>query len=119
MGLDTVLDLLRPHFRAPHEQLRALFFDDGNLLLGMFACEGEEAAVDLPVRRIIASALAADATAMILAHNHPSGDPNPSIEDVRTTRDLARLCATVGIRLLDHIVLAADHVTSMRAMRLI
>ena len=120
VALDHVIDLLRPHFQGQQrEQLRALFFGHGHALVGMAAWEGGKAAVELPLRRIVASALAVDACAMVLAHNHPSGDPNPSVQDVHATRDLARLCFSLDIRLLDHIVMSGERITSMRAMRLI
>src|SRR3546814_10328182 len=51
---------------------------------------GEQGFVDLPLRQVFATGLAADAAAMIIAHNHPSGDPTPGPEDLRTTRDLDR-----------------------------
>lgn len=121
VALNHVIDLLRPHFQGQQrEQLRALFFGPGgHALVGMAAWQGSKAAVELSVRRIVASALAADACAMVLAHNHPSGDPNPSVQDVHATRDLARLCFSLDIRLLDHIVMSGEQITSMRAMRLI
>jgi DNA repair protein RadC len=46
------------------------------------------------------------AFSVILAHNHPSGDPTPSDEDKKVTRQLALAASTLGIRLLDHIVVA-------------
>src|SRR3546814_5024019 len=54
---------------------------------------GEQGFVDLPMRQVFATGLAADAAAMIIAHNHPSGDPTPGPEDLRTTRELARIGA--------------------------
>jgi DNA repair protein RadC len=45
---------------------------------------------------------------MILVHNHPSGDPNPSIEDVQMTRAVAEAGDLVGVTLLDHVVVARD-----------
>ncbi len=119
-SLESALDLLQPYFcRQSQEHVRALFLDGRGALCGMAAWMGKRDLVDLPVRRIITSALAADATALILAHNHPSGDPNPSAVDVRTTRNLARICAALDIRLLDHIILSDEKITSMRVLRLI
>lgn len=53
------------------------------------------------------------ATALILVHNHPSGDPTPSSDDLRMTRTLARACRFVGLTLLDHVVIARDGATSI------
>jgi DNA repair protein RadC len=51
---------------------------------------------------------------LIVGHNHPSGDPKPSGEDISVTRRLAQAGAILGIRLCDHIVLGADTFASLR-----
>src|SRR3546814_14279841 len=78
---------------------------------------GEQGFVDLPLRQVFATGLAADAAAMIIAHNHPSGDPTPGPEALRPTRDLARIGAMLGIRLVDHLVLAGARLTTLTALR--
>jgi DNA repair protein RadC len=55
-------------------------------------------------REIFRDALGAGASAVFLAHNHPSGDPEPSAEDRQITRRLARAGATIGVEVLDHLV---------------
>jgi DNA repair protein RadC len=55
-------------------------------------------------REVFRDALAAGASALFLAHNHPSGDPAPSAEDRSITRRLAQAGATLGIELLDHLI---------------
>ena len=57
-------------------------------------------------RRIIKEALMTNATAIILFHNHPSGDPKPSVADIRETDKLRRACNIFDISLLDHIIIA-------------
>jgi DNA repair protein RadC len=67
----------------------------------------QEGTVDRAVvypRRIIESALARHAAALILVHNHPSGHTDPSAEDKRLTRSIAEAARTVDIRVLDHII---------------
>ena len=54
------------------------------------------------------------ASAMIIAHNHPSGDPTPSADDVRTTRALVETGNLLGIVLLDHLVIGHDTFVSMK-----
>jgi DNA repair protein RadC len=49
-----------------------------------------------------------NASAVIIAHNHPSGVAEPSADDIDTTRKIAEACAVVGLRLLDHIIISAD-----------
>lgn len=119
-SLDAAIDLLHPYFRnLPHESLRAIFLDGNGAICGMGAWPGNEEWIELPARRILASALAADAASIILAHNHPSGDPNPSAADIQATRTFAQLCAGIGIKVLDHIIIAENRVSSMRALLLI
>lgn len=54
------------------------------------------------------------ATGIILAHNHPSGDPNPSLHDVHTTLQVQNVMDIIGIKLLDHIILTEDTHFSMK-----
>jgi DNA repair protein RadC len=56
-------------------------------------------------REVFKSAIAANAAAIILAHNHPSGDPSPSEADIKVTRDLIRAGALLKIEVLDHVIL--------------
>lgn len=56
-------------------------------------------------REVFKSAIAANASALVLVHNHPSGDPTPSEADVRATRDLIRAGQLLKIEVLDHIIL--------------
>ena len=68
----------------------------------------------VPIRRIVEMALGANATSVILAHNHPSGMALPSTEDQLTTRRLAMSLAAVDIDLVDHLVFADEDYVSMR-----
>ena len=54
--------------------------------------------VRVPIRRIVADALACDAAILVLSHNHPGGDPEPSRADIAATNELARTVAPLGIR---------------------
>jgi len=55
-----------------------------------------------------------NATSVILAHNHPSGDPSPSAEDIEVTRELVALGRTLGIKVLDHLIIGKQQYRSMR-----
>lgn len=66
-------------------------------------------------REVFRPAILAAAASIIVAHNHPSGDPEPSEEDLSITRRLAEVGELVGIGLLDHVVIARRGITSMRA----
>jgi DNA repair protein RadC len=56
------------------------------------------------------------ASAIVLIHNHPSGDPNPSEEDLRMTEALAVACEVVGLELLDHVIVARGGAASLREL---
>ena len=75
--------------------------------------EGSVNSANVPIRRIVEMALAANATTVILAHNHPSGIAVPSPEDIATTQRLAAALATVEINLVDHIIVADDDYVSL------
>jgi DNA repair protein RadC len=68
----------------------------------------------LPVREILNAVLRHDGRAFAVAHNHPSGDPAPGWEDVRTTAELRGAARTVGLRFLEHVVVAG---TAWRTIR--
>ncbi|MCD7858561.1 MAG: hypothetical protein LUH51_00075 [Firmicutes bacterium] len=77
------------------------------------AGEGSVNSAAVPIRRIVQMALAANATSVVLAHNHPSGLALPSADDVQTTHALAAALKAVEISLADHIVIADDDYVSM------
>ncbi|RZF64303.1 DNA repair protein [Sphingomonas populi] len=75
--------------------------------------------VEVPIRIIVADALTFDAAGVVMAHNHPSGDPTPSEGDRALTRRLARALDGVGVRLIDHLVLAGRETASFRRIGLL
>lgn len=102
------------------EQFRILFLDKKNRLI---ADEVQQTGtVDhTPVypREVIRRSLELNATALILVHNHPSGDPAPSSADVRMTQEIADIAKPMGITLHDHIVIGKSGHASLRALKLI
>jgi DNA repair protein RadC len=71
------------------------------------------------VREIVRRALDYHATAIILVHNHPSGDPQPSQQDIRLTRDIVEAARHLRISVHDHIIIGARGHSSLRSMGLI
>jgi DNA repair protein RadC len=65
-------------------------------------------------REILKPAIAASAASIILVHNHPTGDPTPSREDIEFTRRFAKCGDLIGIELLDHIVIGSDRFQSLK-----
>lgn len=80
--------------------------------------EGNVNTTAVPIRRIVEIALAKKATSVVLAHNHPSGVATPSDEDIQTTYQLGRILYSVGVSLVDHIIVADDEFTSMAVSNL-
>jgi len=76
--------------------------------------QGSPHTVELDVRRVVESVLVRDGVAMILIHNHPSEDPRPSAADKTATGHLAKIAASLGIPLLDHLIVTGDSWYSFR-----
>ena len=117
-ALTDYLHAAMAHSRT--EQVRVLFLNAKNMLIAneaMWNGSVDEAAVH--VREIIARAIALGATALIIVHNHPSGDPTPSQQDIRLTRDLVEAGRHMKVTVHDHVIVGANGRTSMRAMGLI
>ena len=102
------------------EQVRVLFLNAKNMLLANEALwQGSVDEASVHVREVIARAIALGATALIIVHNHPSGDPTPSSQDIRLTRDLVEAGRHMKITVHDHVIVGTQGRTSMRAMGLI
>jgi len=102
------------------EEVRILFLNAKNMLLANEALwQGSVDEASVHVREVIARAIALGATALIIVHNHPSGDPTPSQQDIRLTRDLVEAGRHMKITIHDHVIVGAQGRTSMRAMGLI
>src|SRR4051812_31380568 len=80
---------------------------------------GDETGADFPLRAIIADAVAHGSAGIVLAHNHPSGDPRPSDSDCRATRRLALAAEALDCAILDHLVFAGEQCSSFRSLGLL
>ena len=102
------------------EQFRVLFLDAKNRLIADEA-QGRGTVNHTPVypREVVRRALELHATAIILVHNHPSGDPTPSRADVEMTAEVKRAAEALGIVLHDHVIVALGAHASLRALGLI
>jgi len=102
------------------EEVRILFLNARNMLIANEALwQGSVDEASVHVREVIARAIALGATALIIVHNHPSGDPSPSQQDIRLTRDLIEAGRHMKVTVHDHVIVGAQGRTSMRAMGLI
>jgi len=68
---------------------------------------------------VVKRALELSASALILVHNHPSGDPSPSAADVKMTKEIAEVAKPLGIVIHDHIIVGRDGHASLKGLRLI
>jgi DNA repair protein RadC len=102
------------------EEVRILFLNAKNMMIANEALwQGSVDEASVHVREVIARAIALGATAIIIVHNHPSGDPSPSQQDIRLTRDLVEAGRHMKVTVHDHVIVGAAGRTSMRAMGLI
>jgi len=117
----AVLDYCRTAMAfSEREQFRLLFLGKRNALI---ADEVQQSGtVDhTPVypREVVKRALELSATALILVHNHPSGDPTPSSADVKMTREIMDVAKPLGIQVHDHIIVGREGHASLKGLRLI
>ena len=106
--------------REPVEQFRIFFLDRKNALIKDE--EQQRGTIDQTAvypREVIKRALELHASAIIMAHNHPSGDTTPSRGDIEMTRLVKEACEKIGIALHDHVIISARGETSFRALGLL
>lgn len=118
---DALLDWLRADM-APIEveRVRVLYLNSRNMLIrDEVASEGSIDQSAIYVREVVKRALELGASAIILVHNHPSGNPEPSRQDIAITRNIAEAAGKLGIALHDHIIIGGSGHRSLRAMGLL
>ena len=102
------------------ERVRVLFLNAKNMLIAdeaMWEGSVDESAVH--VREIMRRAMDLHATAIILVHNHPSGDPSPSPQDIRITREIIEAGRHLKVTVHDHVIIGANSHASLRGLGLI
>ena len=114
-------DLFQPIFTgSERERVAVLHLDSRRLFLALtLEEEGGESDTELPVGAILARALRLGAAALIVAHNHPSGNPEPSEADLAATRALADAARQVDLKLADHLIFAGGEWRSLYALGLL
>ncbi len=105
---------------GPIEEFHILFLDRKNVLIKHE--RQQKGTIDhTPVypREVVKRALELGASALILVHNHPSGDPTPSKADIAVTQDIKKAAAPLGVVLHDHVIIGRNRHTSLRDLGLI
>ena len=108
--------LLRPEM-APlaQEQLRVLLLNTRNEVVGQRVIyQGNVNSAIVRPAEVLRPAVVESVPSIIVSHNHPSGDPTPSPEDVAITKDLAAAGRLLGVELLDHVVIGGDRFVSLK-----
>ena len=96
------------------EVFKVVFLNTSNIIVGDYtASEGGLAASIVEPRDVFSRAILENAAAIICLHNHPSGNPEPSREDVRVTRQLVEAGRLMGVPLHDHLIIAGEGYTSL------
>jgi DNA repair protein RadC len=118
---DALQDYLQASMgHLPIEQVRILFLNAKNMLLANEAMwDGSVDEASVHVREVMSRAIALGATAIVIVQNHPSGDPSPSQQDIRLTRDLIEAGRHMRVTVHDHVIVGAQGRTSMKALGLI
>jgi len=114
-GPRDVFDRMEPRLRdLPQEEFHALLLSARHSVVReVFITRGILDASLIHPREVFRPAIAQSAAAIILVHNHPSGDPTPSAEDRAVTRQLADAGRAVGIPVLDHVVIGRGRYVSL------
>jgi DNA repair protein RadC len=113
----AVVDYCALTVRGPEERFHVLYLDRKNRLIADERL-GVGTVDHVPVypREVIKKALVLNASALILIHNHPSGDPTPSEADIAMTKEVQKGCRFLGLTLHDHIIVGAGHEVSLRGL---
>jgi DNA repair protein RadC len=104
--------------RMTQESLWVMTLDGRNGLMGIERVyTGTATGTSVRIGELFRYAVSAGGVGIVLVHNHPSGDPEPSDEDVRLTSEVIAAAQLLDIQVLDHLVVAADKFTSIRSQR--
>lgn len=117
----SLLDYLRADMaHLTIERVRTLYLNSKNMLIrDEVTSEGSIDQAAIYTREVIRRAIDLGAAAIILVHNHPSGDSAPSRQDIAMTRDIINAAKSFGIAVHDHIIIGKDGYSSMRSAGLI
>ena len=120
IDLDTLGEIVKQKFIGRTAEVVVLVLGDakGKMVYFDVVAKGSISSSDFPVRRIVELAIRHNARIAVIAHNHPSGNALPSKSDMETTRLIADTLRGVGVRLIDHYIIADNDYISFRESRL-
>lgn len=117
-NIEKLKELFKPHFVGlTHEEFRLACFDNNlRCVSNVLIAAGNPDSSPFEMRKITEEIFKARSSAVAIAHNHPKGVPSPSEDDVASTRYINATLKSLGISLLDHIIVGERSVVSMREM---
>ena len=117
-GFDAARDFFAAHLAKcdpEREILWVAHLDREARCIQVARYDGNDTGIPFPLREIIIDAAWHGSAGIMLAHNHPSGDPTPSASDCRVTRRLATVAEAIGCRVIDHLIFSKGACASFRA----
>ena len=120
IDLETLGDIVKQKFIGRTSEVVVLVLGDakGKMVYFDVIAKGSVSSSDFPVRKIVELAIRHNAKIAFIAHNHPSGSALPSQTDLTTTKLIAQVLRNVGVRLLDHYIVADGDYISLRESNL-
>ena len=108
--------LFEPYFAGlDHEELRvACFTPELELITNECVCSGTLTEASVDIRKLMAIVIKSNSSNIVIAHNHPKGDPTPSPQDIRLTKDITKAMKTIGVTLLDHVIVGERRTISLK-----
>ena len=116
LNYEELLNLVKSHYISESkERFLLVCLDSGfRLKLVEFISEGDSVSVDFDIKKLVSKVLECDASIVVIAHNHPNGNPMPSGSDVDVTASVSVMLRKMNISLFDHIIIGEDNHYSMR-----
>ena len=116
LNSSEIIELIKSHYiNEPLERFLLLCFDSMmHLKFVEFISEGDTTKVEFDVKNLLGYVIDCDASLIVLAHNHPNGNPTPSGADIDTTFNISVTLRKIGVELIDHVIIGENSHYSMR-----
>ena len=117
LGADEAYRFLKPLQTMAREVLLSVMLDCGNQVVGVYeVSKGIQDFSPIYTSEIFKAAFMANSSSIILVHNHTTGTPKPSAQDIEITASIRRLIEPLGIQLMDHLIIGSDDYASLKEL---